>query len=553
MEKKIVTTLLMLVWITAVQAQLMIGGRQASYDRLTSTYLITVPESNFNQDITLTVSKDDNCRQIIINGRNVENNSFTFQNISSNNNFTVTFIQNNGLADSRFIKFTFLPIIQLNGSFGYDYQNGTMLLYEPDKAYADTLQASIKWRGSTTNTPDKHKRNYKIKLKEDRKLLGMRNDNNWILDAGQPDVFRLRNRVAMDIWSDMAPPLYYAQQEPKARSAISGRVVEVFLNDEYMGIYNFSENMDRKQMKVKKIDAEGNIRGCLYKAKGWGYPLMYDTLYVPTNNLSEQWDHFEVKYPDLADSDTTDWTTLYNAIDFVVMSSEQEFRDHVAEYFDIPVLVDYCIFGSALNAIDNYGKNIYWAVYDKTVDKKLTLAAWDLDCTVGQRWASQFNPDFISPHFLFDMTFGLTKRLIQLDVDNFVDKLNTRYAELRKGILATDSLQHRYEYYYDLITRSGAAKRETTRWSGDSDLNGELMSFDYEISYIKSWLTRHLRDLDREGFPLSEQVIPEAINPLVESPVRRDDIIYDLTGRRVSPASMSKGIYIVNGKKRAYP
>ena len=151
------------------------------------------------------------------------------------------------------------------------------------------------------------------------------------------------------------------------------------------------------------------------------------------------------------------------------------------------------------------------------------------------------------------MTFGLTKRLIQLDVDNFVDKLNTRYAELRKGILATDSLQHRYQYYYDLITRSGAAKRETTRWSGDSDINGELMSFDYEISYIKSWLTRHLRDLDREGFPLSEQVIPEAINPLVESPVRRDDIIYDLTGRRVSPASMSKGIYIVNGKKRAFP
>ena len=553
MEKKIVTTLLMLVWITAVQAQLMIGGRQASYDRLTSTYLITVPESNFNQDITLAVSKDDNCRQIIINGRNVENNSFTFQNISSNNYFTVTFIQNNGLADSRFIKFTFLPIIQLNGSFGYDYQDGTMLLYEPDKAYADTLQASIKWRGSTTNTPDKHKRNYKIKLKKDRKLLGMRNDNNWILDAGQPDVFRLRNRVAMDIWSDMAPPLYYAQQEPKARSAISGKVVEVFLNDEYMGIYNFSENMDRKQMKVKKIDAEGNIRGCLYKAKGWGYPLMYDTLYVPTNNLSEQWDHFEVKYPDLADNDTTDWTTLYNAIDFVVMSSEQEFRDHVAEYFDIPVLVDYCIFGSALNAIDNYGKNIYWAVYDKTVDKKLTLAAWDLDCTVGQRWASQFNPDFISPHFLFDMTFGLTKRLIQLDVDNFVDKLNTRYAELRKGILATDSLQRRYEYYYDLITRSGAAKRETTRWSGDSDINGELMSFDYEISYIKSWLTRHLRDLDREGFPLSEQVIPEAINPLVESPVRRDDIIYDLTGRRVSPASMSKGIYIVNGRKVASP
>ena len=33
-------------------------------------------------------------------------------------------------------------------------------------------------------------------------LLGMREDNNWIMDAGQIDLFRLRNRIATEIWND---------------------------------------------------------------------------------------------------------------------------------------------------------------------------------------------------------------------------------------------------------------------------------------------------------------------------------------------------------------
>ena len=75
-------------------------------------------------------------------------------------------------------------------------------------------------------------------------------------------------------------------------------------------------------------------------------------------------DVFEAKYPDLNDLDSTDYSTLWNAINFVVNSSNSDFKKHVQEYFDIPVLIDYYLFVVLLNALDNEGKNMYWAVYD---------------------------------------------------------------------------------------------------------------------------------------------------------------------------------------------
>ena len=120
-----------------------------------------------------------------------------------------------------------LPIIKLTGDFGYDYQEGTVSIIYSDGSSDNNLSARIKWRGGTTNAEGKHKRNYKIKFSEDHSFFGMRNDNNWILDAGQADVFRLRNRIATELWNDFTTKPYYINQEPKALSGVRGQVVEV--------------------------------------------------------------------------------------------------------------------------------------------------------------------------------------------------------------------------------------------------------------------------------------------------------------------------------------
>ena len=262
------------------------------------------------------------------------------------------------------IQSSVLPIVKLTGSFDNDYQEGSVSLNMPDGTYIENIKATIKWRGGTTNTENTHKRNYTIKFSEDQQLFGLRKDNKWILDAGNADVFRLRNRIATELWNDIAHKPYYAAQEPKALSGVRGQVVEVYLNEEYMGIYSLTECMDRKQLKLKKYNKEtGEIRGGLWKAVGWGNSMMWSC--EPYDNHSETWGDFEVKYPELDDVPETDYSTLYDAINFVVNSNDADFISHVNEYFDMPVVIDYYIFLYVLNAYDNRGKNMYWAVYDR--------------------------------------------------------------------------------------------------------------------------------------------------------------------------------------------
>jgi hypothetical protein len=95
----------------------------------------------------------------------------------------------------------------------------------------------------------------------------------------------------------------------------------------------------------------------------------------------------------------------------------------------MPVVVDYYIFLNVLNAFDNVGKNMYWAVYDKTKDKKLTLAVWDLDATVGAKWLGEW----AVPEFTINVNMNLYERLKTINPDNFIQQVNERYQELRNN------------------------------------------------------------------------------------------------------------------------
>lgn len=429
-----------------------------------------------------------------------------------------------------------LPVIKLVGEFGYDYQEGTVSLIMPDGTSKDNMTAKIKWRGGTTNAENKHKRNYKIKFTEDQQFFNMRTDNNWILDAGQADLFRVRNRIATEIWNDIATKPYYADNEPEALSGVRGQMVEVYLNDEYRGIYCLTECMDRKQLKLKKFDKKtGEIKGGLWKSENYYNSLMWES--IPYDNKSETWGAFEVKYPELDDLEETDYSTLYNAIDFVVNSSDTEFKNKVQEYFDFPVLIDYYIFLYTLNAFDNVGKNMFWAVYDKTKDKKLTIAVWDLDATVGAKWLGEW----ASPTFNININLNLYVRLKELDVDKFNGKIIERYHQLRKTHLSTENLINRYKSYYNLMNNSGAAQREELKWSENTDINGEILNFNNEIEYICNWITEHMNYLDTNIFS------PQTSINYIYSDTKIKNFIYNLNGQRIEKPT--KGLYIINGKK----
>ena len=563
MRKIVLATLVMLC--SGIHAQLKVEGRTVCLDTLTSTLLATVPEAMFGTNATLQIEKMQGWQDVTIDGTDIDNTSFLFSQLSAERKWAVKATKTDGSTIEASLQFTFLPIVQLLPSvtegFSNEYQQAEFIFSHPDSSTTDTLTARIKWRGGTTNAPDRHKRNYKVNFDEDQRFFGFRNDDKWMLDAGQPDVFRLRNRIALDLWNKMARQPYYADLEPKALNGVRGDVVELFLGDEWRGIYNLSEFIDRKQLKLKKIDSKtGEIRGCLYKGVSWSKVQMFD-YFDSYDNTKDTFFGYEFKYPELGDdSDTVDWAPLIEANNFVNTSTDQDFQEHLDDYIDMPVLTDYHIFYNVVNAMDNVGKNMYWAVYDKTQTRRLTPTPWDLDATFGQRWGGKLVYEVdeglsISPEFRMDFELLLTYRMYRDNFNDYLGQLNERYRQLRQPgqPLHTDSIIAIVDRYYHAVKNSGAASREEAKWSGDSDMWNDVIDFDTEYVYICDWIRRRMQFIDETGLPMfyTKSYFDELTTQTPILTFNDSQAIYDLSGRLVTPNSSMKlkpGIYISSGK-----
>lgn len=356
-----------------------------------------------------------------------------------------------------------------------------------DKDDTLSLPALIRHRG--TSSAKYQKKSYAIKLldeqgkKKDVAFFDMRSDNYWILDAMAVDKARMRNRVAMDLWLDFSVKTWYISKEPEMCNGYHGKFVEVYVNDDYQGLYCWMERVDRKQLKLKKAK-NTTINGVLYKSTSWSGGFFKNL--SPYDNKSGTWMRYEYEYPDVEDSLIT-WTPLYEVMNFVDTASAQVFAEQIASLMDIPVWMDYYIFTDLLSARDNLGKNLYLSFYNINQDLKLLVTPWDLDHSFGRTYSggiesAETKCNWAEPY-----------RRLEQDLPGYYTELLRRYAELRGTFFTVEALAKRFSDYFDLFYTSGAAQRETEKWSG---VDGIDWDFSEEESYIISWLQDRLRYTD---------------------------------------------------------
>lgn len=566
---------------------LLVNNKQAVYDATTSSYLAVVTESQLAADmLAADINYDGSNDELFIEGHPVESgSSYEFAHFAGGRAIPIAYHLNDGSKFESTLYFTELPIVELYGTFSANASGGKMRISDPDNADPDPLyRMKAHWRGNTSLR--RAKKNYTVKLlgedgnKMDAKLLGFRSDNSWILDAAFVDPSRVRNRVSTDLWNDFHCAPYYGDKEPKARTGTRGRMVEVFLNGTYEGIYCFTEKLDRKQLKIKKIEtttADGFQlgtpvqHGLLYKAVEWdtttyfGYDGMGWTDVLPWEPLDYNgaWGGWEIKYPDLSDGEPIDWSPLWDHTEFMYKCSDDEFRAQAAERFDLPVLRDYYLLQELAVALDNSAKNIYWYVYDVAESTKMTLSPWDFDGTWGRIWDGSFGNSYpestlrgyYEPNYSRNKIFSY---LMRLNVDGWNDQLSKRYAELRSaGYFAPDQLYQRFVDYFDTMRRSGAMQREFDRWSGNS---GYTLDWDSELPFLRKWIDTHVATLDAfyqydptlTGLNDARSAMQFSGPVHVYAPDGR--CVLSLTpedGRALESAlrTLPRGVYIVGGKK----
>lgn len=211
MIQTVATILIMLA--SPLQAQITVDGTAPFMDKGTGHCLLSIDKALWGKEYRAHIAT--NGCTVTIDGKTVTDGMFTFGNVNAGSRFRIDTQYNDSTATSE-LAFTFLPILHIEGNFGYEYCDATVTLQNPGEE-ASTMKAVIKWRGGSTNVDGKNKRNYKIKFvdakggKKEYRFFGLRKDNIWILDAGQVDMSRIRNRAAADLWNAFASKPYYIE------------------------------------------------------------------------------------------------------------------------------------------------------------------------------------------------------------------------------------------------------------------------------------------------------------------------------------------------------
>ena len=350
------------------------------------------------------------------------------------------------LAKAEYVSFDASEIYHLN--IGIEIRGGWSTTF-PKKSYGFEI-----WEDENGNTS------------KDLSFLNMRNDDDWILDAMYNDPLRMRNLISHRIWNEIHEP-YYQAIEPDAKATVRSEYVEIFINDKYQGLYALSERADRKLLKLKKYD--GEIRGEMYKGIAWGNAHFTD---LPAyDNSVRTWGGFQMVYP--LEEEITDWSKVYNFVDFVMNSSNQDFVNEISNKIYTENFIDYFIFLNLLRATDNTAKNINLCKYDS--DSPYFYMPWDLDGTWGTQYEGNREP--ITDDIL---TNGLYVRLFDLNPDDFQNRVNDRWAALSNDQLSMTTLQAHFQSELEHLQKNAVFDREKLAW------NFNYQEDDY--IYMSNWM-----------------------------------------------------------------
>lgn len=310
--------------------------------------------------------------------------------------------------------------------------------------------AEVKWQGSSSlNYPKKNytakfyednakstKQKINIQLNTDSRKWG--NENKFVFKANYIDKTHARNVVSARIASKMLKTRSdYNSLPDKLKNApnyglIDGFPAEIYLNNEYLGLYTWNIpkdgwtfGMTEKDYSEIVICSEVPTDYCLYRAE-------------PTH------EHWSEEYP--GDSIGTDgvldkWKI---AEAFVRTSDDATFTSQLSQHFNINSLLDYYIFCYLCCDIDGLGKNQLICSYDG--GNTWIYSLYDLDSTFGLYWngSKLVSSSYRCPEdyetYATNKADGKYNLLFEKICRLFPNELYARYRELRESVLSNTNL-----------------------------------------------------------------------------------------------------------------
>lgn len=429
------------------------------------------------------------------------------------------------------------------------YTQATIEIVDPlmrtDGNLSVTYGCKVKYRGATSTRYQK--KSFAVKLLNekgkslDANILGMREDDSWILDAMAIDRIRMRNRVNFDTWNAMSRTPYDTKYD--GRNGTLGFFVEVFVNGDYHGLYCMTDKVNRKLLGVDKAkeDADGKpiINGVMYKCAEWGDASYFKGYNIWEDMNKEAWNAWELDYPDDYPCETA-YMPLKNFLDYCIYTTDEEYEAGLDENVYIDNFVDYHVFVLSQGLCDNTMKNSFLSIVNINDGHRMMITPWDLDTSLGGFWEGSYN-DVVAFNETVLQVWAF-ERLWYLKDYGYQTMVADRWRTLRNTVLSDEAMFARLDDYASRFIESGAWAREYNKWNGNPvPLKENLME---EVEYAKKWYANNAVNMENVIFYGIESGIAA---PGVSDNAPADGNVYNVMGQKVAPGF--RGIVVRNGKK----
>ena len=332
--------------------------------------------------------------------------------------------------------------------------------------------ASIKLQGASSL--NFKKKNYNIKFYEDKYLnnelnidFGWGSQYKYCLKANWIDKTHSRNIVTANIFADIQKEFNLFNDSPN-NGRIGGFPIEIYLNNSFLGIYTLNIPKDEWLFNMDN----NNPNNLIFSANTWEKTVSF---YDKANYID-----WEIE---VGEQNKENLDKLNRLIDFVMYSSDEDFKKDINDYFNLDSLLNYYIMVETSHLIDNTSKNLLLITYDGTI---WYTSLYDLDTSWGTYWNGIDLVNYSETNILLEN--NLWKRV----KDNFTDELVERYFYLRGSILTKENIMNEFYSFYSLIPED-SFNNELKKW-------GFIPG--YELKQIEEFLDIKLPVLDDEFFSM---------------------------------------------------
>lgn len=372
----------------------------------------------------------------------------------------------------------------------------TMTLFDNGKNATTRVIASdgtIHVRGGTTVVFPK--KGYKLELttesagnnkrKNNISLLGMRQDNEWILYAGYNDQEKIRNVFSSNLWTESCGK----NNSFGLTNGVEYKYVELFFNEEYWGLYALGYGIDSTQMQLAE-DEKGNRIEYIFKKDIWS---------DAEETLEEgEYSLFGYELKGKESENQKAWNKLKAFHQTMIASKD---INELYQITDINTSIDIYLFYNLIQGVDHVNddgsnlKNTFLTLKNKNGQDVIVYTPWDFDMTFGNLW-NQDAKNYTLPYEIpvtknFEMTRNVITYIRSLNDKKINDLIVKRYNELRTDKWSDKSINRMIDYYENRIYLSGSYERDQQRWP-----DGTYQKENDKLDVFRGYVLERLKQLD---------------------------------------------------------